>query len=279
MTASSPKPDRDSVYVHGTHEAEQTRLAALNDLINRRTIDEMQIRPGQRCLDVGCGLGQLAVAMGEATGVRGYVLGVERSEDQLAKARDAALGMAQIEFRRGDALHLPLRPDERAGFDIAVTRFLLEHVPDPLAVVRHMLISVKPGGRIILADDDHDVLRLHPQPPGVMNVWRAYIRLYDRFGNDPFVGRRLVQLLHQAGAKPKRNAWVWFGGCSNDESFVPLVHNIMGILKGCKDQLLLHELITADEFAFAMESLKRFAAREDAAIWFAMSYAEGTRVE
>jgi 2-polyprenyl-3-methyl-5-hydroxy-6-metoxy-1,4-benzoquinol methylase len=45
-------------------------------------------------------------------------------------------------------------------FDVAHARFLLEHVPDPLVIVRTMVRAVRPGGRVILADDDYEGLRL-----------------------------------------------------------------------------------------------------------------------
>lgn len=271
----------ESVYVHGTHGAEQSRLAALNDILNFRTVQELRLGSEKAVLDVGCGLGQLAIAIAGQIGPGGHVLGIERSVEQLNQAKSnvvrAGLNSGQVEFRAGDALRLPLSGSETGSFDLAVTRFLLEHVPDPLAVVKQMVGAVRPGGRIALADDDHDVLRLHPEPPGVSKVWRAYIRLYDRNGNDPFVGRRLVQLLHQAGAVPKRNAWVWFGACSGDPSFVPLVLNMIGILEGAKRGMLQHALIEEFEFNEAIRSLQAFSVRPDAAMWFAMSYAEGVK--
>ena len=78
--------------------------------------------------------------------------------------------------------------------------------PLPISTIRRVgfiTIVRREYSRIILADDDHDVLRLWPEPPGLTDVWRAYQRSYDRHGNDPIVGRRLVQLLHQAGAQPR----------------------------------------------------------------------------
>ncbi len=142
------------------------------------------------------------------------MIGVERSEAQLAEARRLAELAGErdaIEFRQGDATRLPLRSEEWATFDVAHTRFLLEHVTDPAAVVREMLRAVKPGGRIVLEDDGHDVLRLWPEPPGFGRLWQCYLRSYDRIGCDPFVGHRLVSLLHSAGAEPTRNTWLFFG--------------------------------------------------------------------
>ena len=49
---------------------------------------------------------------------------------------------------------------------------------------------MRPGGRIILEDDGHDTLRLWPEPPGFVRLWQAYLRTYDRVGNDPVVGHR-----------------------------------------------------------------------------------------
>jgi hypothetical protein len=83
--------------------------------------------------------------------------------------------------------------------------------------------AVRPGGRIILADDDYDLLRLWPEPAGFSQVWRAYQRTYDRHA---IVGRRLVQLLHQASAKPCRNTWVFFGSCAGQENFDAYVSNL-----------------------------------------------------
>ena len=118
--------------------------------------------------------------------------------------------MPLVDFRQGQAEQLPLRENEWGTFDVAHTRFLLEHVPDPAAVVRQMIRAVRPGGRIILQDDAHDTHRLWPEPPGFGRLWSAYLRTYDRLGNDPFVGVRLVSLLVEAGAVPHATL-----GCSS----------------------------------------------------------------
>ncbi|MBX3380510.1 MAG: methyltransferase domain-containing protein [Phycisphaeraceae bacterium] len=268
-------------YVHGTHRSEQERLTLMNEILNARTLAEVRVRPGERILDVGSGLGQMSIAMAKAAGAGGRVLGIERSREQIARAQAArhAAGLeeTQVEFRAGDALRLSLRDDECGSFDLAFTRFLLEHVPHPLGVVERMVRAVRPGGRIVLCDDDHEILRLHPEPAGLREVWRAYMALYDRVGNDPMVGRRLVQLLHEAGAKPARNTWVWFGACSGEPMFGPTVVNMMEILRGAGERMISERLTTATELNSCIEELRAFATRPDAAVWFAMALAEGIR--
>ncbi len=269
-------------YIHGSAPDEQRRLSRLNDLLNEASLTELGLRGGEAILDVGSGIGQFTRAMARAAGSRGRVIGIERDAGQLEEARRQAAAAGEsdlVEFRPGDALDLPLRADEWGTFDVAHTRFLLEHVADPLAVVRGMVRAVRPGGRIVLADDDHDILRLWPEPPGFRPIWHAYIRSYDRMGNDPYVGRRLVSLLHEAGAIPTRNNWVFFGGCTGSAAFIDIVENLAKILLGARPLILATAHVNEQAFDQAIDSLKDWSRRPDAAFWFAMCWADGVRPE
>ncbi|HEY8548953.1 MAG TPA: methyltransferase domain-containing protein [Vicinamibacterales bacterium] len=267
-----------SHYIHGTSPEEQRRLSRLNDLLNAGSLREAALQPGERVIDFGCGLGQLSRAMARVTGVP--VVGVERSAAQIATAlalADDAGERDLIDLREAPVESPPLSDHEWAAFDVAHARFLLEHVPDPLTVVRSMVRAVRPGGRIILQDDDHGVMRLWPEPPGFTALWDAYMRTYDRHGNDPLVGRRLVQLLHQAGAQPRRNTWIFFGSCAGASDFPDFVANLHGVLAGALEAIL--ETGLPRELALgALEALIAWQQRPDAAIWFAMAYAEGHRL-
>jgi hypothetical protein len=136
---------------------------------------------------------------------------------------------------------------------------------------------VRPGGRIVLADDDHDVLRLWPEPPGVSEMWRAYMRTYDRNGNDPIIGRRLISLLHAAGARPARNTWIFFGGCAGMEAFDVLAANMLGVVKTAKQAILSADLLEESAFDAAVRNYEAWACRPDASLWFSMCWAEGTK--
>jgi SAM-dependent methyltransferase len=277
---STHKSQRASSYVHGTAPEEQRRLSLLNNLLNEAALRELNLRAGERILDVGSGLGQFTRAMARAARRGAYVLGIEQSLEQLAEAGESARANREeglVEFRQGDALALALRDNEWANFDVAHARFLLEHVSDPLAVVSAMVRAVRHGGRIVLADDDHDVLRLWPEPPGFMPLWQAYIRTYDRLGNDPFVGRRLVSLLHAAGALPVRNTWIFFGSCSGSPAFPGVVENITRILIGAREAILSTARLDRKWFDQGIAALKKWSGLPDAALWFAMCWAEGSR--
>jgi SAM-dependent methyltransferase len=231
-------------------------------------------------IDFGCGLGQFTRAMARAAGRGAKVVGIERNEQQVHAARElaAAAGEAElVEFRQGAVLSPPLQPGEPSSFDVAHARFLLEPVRDPLAVVRVMAGAVRPGGRIVLADDDHEVLRIWPEVPGFYELWSAYMNTYSRLGNDPGVGRRLVELLHRAGVTPVRTTWVWFGGCAGEPVFVPLVENLVGLVQSARAAILENGALSARTLDATLDAVRAWGQRDDAALWFSVCWAQGTQ--
>jgi len=244
-----------SRYVHGTHPEEQQRLADLNALVNRASLAALEPKRGERALDVGSGLGQFARALALATGTR--VVGVERSPEQLLRAEALAHEAGEgglVDFRAGDAMALPLSPSEWGSFDLAHARFLLEHVPEPQEVVNGMARAVRAGGRVVLEDDDHEALRLWPEPPGVMTVWLA-----------------------NAGLSPKRIAMPLFGACAGEASFPAYVSNLAAIFTGARDAILATGGVSSDAFEAALLALDAWGGRRDATFWFAISWAEAVK--
>jgi ubiquinone/menaquinone biosynthesis C-methylase UbiE len=269
---------RESHYVHGSAPQEQARLGLMNRVLNQPHLRAIALTGGERVLDVGSGTGVFARELALAVGEAGRVVGVERDPRQLEAAHELLRGTPEgtrVDLRAGDAFELPLAAAEWGSFDLAHARFLLEHVPDPLEVVRAMVRAVRPGGRIVLADDDHDVLRFWPEPPAAEALWRAYMRSYTARGNDPHLGRRLVALLHQAGAEPVRNDWIFFGGCAGEERFPTVVANLRGILCGAREAILEH--LSSADFDAGLAAYDAWSARPDAALWFALCWAEGQR--
>jgi ubiquinone/menaquinone biosynthesis C-methylase UbiE len=268
-----------SHYIHGTSTDEQKRLTRLNTiLLNNACLKELSLRGGEKILDVGSGLGQFSRAM--ARRAQSVVIGIERSEEQIAEALQQAKSAGEenwVEFRRGDARHLPLQDHEWGTFDVVFTRFVLEHVPDPLNVVRQMIRAAQKGGRLILADDDHDILRWYPPIEGLRELWQAYIQTFAASGNDPDIGRKLVTLLCEAGAKPVHSTWIFFGSCAGYEHFQVYVDNLISVLVGAKEQMLQHGFYKENNFDAVLRLLDDWRQKRDAALWYAVCWAEGIR--
>jgi hypothetical protein len=103
------------------------------------------------------------------------------------------------------------------------------------------------------------------------------MRAYDRIGNDPYVGRRLVQLLHEAGAQPVRNTWVFFGGCAGMETFPTLAANMAGVVRTARETILAEKVFDAEAFDRVMADYQVWSKRPDAALWFSVAWAEAAR--
>jgi ubiquinone/menaquinone biosynthesis C-methylase UbiE len=259
---------------------EYRRFSAMNDMLNPTSVGMLGLRGGERILDVGCGLAQLTRAMARAAGRTGTALGVVHADPWLVEARRlaAAAGEASlVELRSGDPAALPLRDEEWGTFDVVLARFVLEQVPDPERVVNGMARAARPGGRIVLEDEDHATIRVWPEPAGYEGLRRSYVRWCESQGFDPFVGRRLVDLIHRAGVLPNRSASLSVSSCAGSPSFRPLLRIVIESFQGAGASMQASGAIAAKDFEAGMHALKTWNNHPAAALWYTTCWAEGRR--
>lgn len=114
----------------------------------RRTLAAARLQPHSRVLDVACGPGIVACA---AAVQAGRVTGIDLTGAMIeqAKARQVRAGLANMDWRVGDAAHLPFADH---AFDVVLTRYSFHHMIEPMAVLRDMKRVVRPGGRLVVID-------------------------------------------------------------------------------------------------------------------------------
>jgi len=214
MTAS----DSTSPYMLGSTDAEHERLirqAAYLAPLTERLFREAGIGPGQRLLDLGSGVGDVAMLAARLVGSSGEVVGVERDPRSMARARArvGAAGLTNVSFTECDVSEV--RTSKL--FDAALGRFILQFVSDPVAVLRFLSQLVRPGGVLIFQEVSYaPFLAVSARLP----LWSATAsvihELLRRAGANTEIGVELHQMFQEAGLPAPTMRMEMLLGCNPD---------------------------------------------------------------
>ena len=260
-----------AIYIHGTEPAEQARLAQLNALTNDAFLRFLDVPRGSRVLEVGSGLGILAAAV--ARDADAQVVGVEYAWPQIERAAGRSRVPA-ARFVQGDAHRLPLR---EASFDVVYSRYVLEHVHDPLQVLREMRRACRPGGVVAVLENDISLIRFDPPCPAFDEVWAAFAMLQQRLGGDGLVGRRLFRLMHDAGLRDITLSFQPEAHWHGSPGFAPWVRNIIGNVESGRASLVAAGLSSQARIDEAVGELDALLTRRGASAGFNWNRARATR--
>ncbi len=104
----------------------------------------LQVKEGDRVLDVGCGFGDTAIQLARRVGPAGSVIGIDCCDAFLKVGREdaAAAGLSNVEFVEGDAQSHPFQP----VYDFVFSRFGTMFFENPVIGLRNMRTAIKPSG-------------------------------------------------------------------------------------------------------------------------------------
>ena len=211
------------------------------------------LAPGMHGVDLGCGGGEVALEMARVVAPDGSVTGVDMDEVKLDLARREAArrGLGNIEFRRVDLNDW----DEPGAYDAVYCRFVLQHLTQPVDLLRRMWAGVRPGGIFIVEDADFDGWCCHPANEGFDFFLRAYRQVIKRRGGDHAMGRRLYGCFLAAGIPDPRVSLVqpvWTEGEAKTLAW--------STLDATADAIVSEHLASAGEVTAALDDLQRFTA-------------------
>ena len=209
------------------------------------------IRPGMKCVDLGCGGGEVTFELARLVAPGGSVTRVDMDEVKLDLARTAAVerGVSNVEFVARNVN----RWDEPDGYDVVYSRFLLQHLSEPVDLLRRMWAAVRSGGLVIVEDADFDGWCCHPPNEGFDFFVRAYAEVIRRRGGDHATGRKLYHYFLEAGiptpqVDPVQSVFV--SGEGKELAW--------STLDATSEAILSEGVATSDELAAALVSLRQF---------------------
>jgi SAM-dependent methyltransferase len=195
-------------YIFENRPAEQERLLAqgtIFDPLTRRVLLEAGLAPGMRVLDLGSGAGNVAMIAAELVGPEGVVVGIERDAGAVDHARRhvAAAGLANVEFRQGDAQTLD---GVERGFDAVIGRLVLMYLADPAGALRQAAARTRPGGVICMHEADLAYDWSSPPTPLWRQVRAWFLDTLAKAGVEPRMGLSLFAAFRAAGLPAPRLA-------------------------------------------------------------------------
>ena len=153
----------------------------------------LQLRPGCRVLDFGCGPGFVAEGMADIVGSAGRVYGVDLNTRFVTNASNRNSASDSISFHPVDGNRIPLGD---TSVDRLLCKNVLEYVPDAQTTLAEFRRVLEPGGRLLLIDSDWGFVAVEPW--GRERTKRFFDAAAPAF-REPEIGRRLRTHLLDAG--------------------------------------------------------------------------------
>ena len=201
MSTMATRPvGEDYVLGRTAEEYERLRMQArVWEAATGRLFDRVGLSRGARCLDAGCGPGEVMRLMAQRVGPAGHVHGVDVDAElgaqavatlQLAGHRQCTFTAADLEAGT---------PVTGGPYDLVYARLLLFHVGDPVAVLGNLWSAVAPGGALVVHDYDLSGTDVLPALATFEEWKRVALGAFTRAGRDIQTGHRLPGLFAEAG--------------------------------------------------------------------------------
>lgn len=179
----------------------------------------LNLRPGQKIVEVGCGTGDFTRHLARLSSRKSTILGIDSNEKSVkaATADSKKAGMSRVvSFRIGDAYKIPL--DDNYS-DLTCCRTLLMHLTEPVKAVREMARITKTGGSVAAVEggkmgafydpNDEEYSKLAEK---AYEAWVNGIRKLE--GKEFKIGEKLPGIFREAGlsnikAEVQADAWLY----------------------------------------------------------------------
>lgn len=198
----------DYLLTSGDAEMQRLRLQAqVWEPAATEFLEALNIGPGWRTLDLGCGAMGILGPLSRCVGTTGSVTGLDSDATQLAAARAFVneAGLANVSIMEGNAFDTGL---PAGHFDLVHVRFLFAPIGRDGALLSEMLRLLRPGGIIAIQEPDASCWNVAPPNEAWATLKRAILAAFRAGGGDFDAGCRTFGMLQAAGLQDvsQRNA-------------------------------------------------------------------------
>jgi len=186
-------------YVHGYSERESSRLYdqanTLSEMLHYDTI----FPKGSKVLEAGCGTGAQTVILAKKN-PDAQILSIDISKESLGKAQVLIKKekITNVKFELQDIFNLYY---EEETFDHIFICFVLEHIENPVKILKELKRFLKKEGTITVIEGDHGSVYFYPESEDALLAIQCQIKIQAGMKGNSLVGRQVYPLLKQAGFK------------------------------------------------------------------------------
>jgi SAM-dependent methyltransferase len=261
-------------YIHGFTDEEAARLVSQADFLAPWVFAGLDLAGVGTLYEPGVGVGaETRHLLRRWPSLR--VIGVDLSEGQLAHARRLLaeeLRGGSVELVHASAVATPLPP---ARADAAFVCWLLEHVPDPAAVLRECARVVKPGGHVFVTEVYNNSMTLEPSHAAIERYWAALSATQRRAGGHPNIGARLGELAASAGLEVLQHRFTPVLGDARDpERRRAILGYFRSLMKSAEPQIVESGALGAADLAAVWAAWDEVERAADALFCYTMTKVE-----
>lgn len=159
--------------------------------------DTIDVHPGWKCLDLGCGPAGVLAPLSKRVGARGQVIGVDEDPHCVYAAKNFVKrkNLKNVEIIKGNIFKNPLDND---SFDLSHMRFVFNQEGCDQKLLESMIVLTRPGGVVVSQESDWTTWKCYPPQPSWDTLRDAMIALFEHSGGDINAGLRTYQMFSRA---------------------------------------------------------------------------------
>jgi ubiquinone/menaquinone biosynthesis C-methylase UbiE len=235
-----------SNYAMGFTNRERERLMRQGTIMREPTAATFRaagIHPGMHVLDLGSGVGDVAMLVADLVGPTGSVLGLDRDAASVAWAtgRVTEAGYTNIRFQACEFNEFA----NEFQFDALVGRFILMYLPDPAGVLMGLSSHLRSGAIIAFFEPDYTVLSIaRPDVPLVHQCEQWFVSALRASGVSVDMGMRLHQTYRAAGFVKAGTIISHLSGCGFEPGLATFYSET---IRSVLPKIVQHQIASDDE--------------------------------